>query len=44
MNGYLERIASKEARRVLEVLATGAAEAILTIEAKASAARLKATR
>ena len=40
----LERIGSKEARRLLEKLAAGAAEAPLTVEAKASLARLKARR
>jgi WD40 repeat protein len=37
----LERVATKEARRHLELLATGAPEAILTSEAKASLGRLK---
>jgi WD40 repeat protein len=40
----LERIATPEARRVLERVASGAAEAILTIEARASLARLNAAR
>jgi WD40 repeat protein len=37
----LERIGNKKARRLLELIAAGAPEALLTIEAKASLARLK---
>jgi WD40 repeat protein len=40
----LERMASDEARRVLETLAAGAPGAIVTVEAKASLARMKAVR
>jgi WD40 repeat protein len=40
----LERIATPEARRVLEHLAAGASEAILTIEARLSLARMTAPR
>jgi WD40 repeat protein len=40
----LERIATPEARRVLDRLATGAPEAIVTIDARASLARLNAAR
>jgi hypothetical protein len=40
----LERIGSKDARDVLELLAAGNSDAILTIEAKASLNRLNAVR
>ena len=40
----LERIGSKVARRFLETLGGGAPEAIVTLEARASLARLNADR
>jgi hypothetical protein len=40
----LERIGSKEACSLLENLAAGAPEATLTVEAKASLARMKKDR